>query len=66
MPKGMLKRIEQRNAVKAAAMPEVKKLVKRFGCAAVSACLGKLREHEEGLSKLAAFKSEVAKLERAL
>jgi hypothetical protein len=66
MPKGISKRIEQRRAVKAATMPEVKKLVKRFGRAAISACLAKLREHERGLSKLAALKGEVAKLERAL
>lgn len=66
MPKGMSKRIELRRARAHAAMPEVKRLVRKFGRSVVASCLIKLREHEKGIAKLQALKTEVAKLERQL
>lgn len=46
------------------AMPEVKRLVKKYGRAAVARCLNNLKEHEKGLSRLKKLKQEVAALER--
>lgn len=48
------------------AMPEVKKLVKRFGKAAVGNCLSKIRDHDKQLAKIAHLKREVAQLERSM
>lgn len=56
--------LERRRVLRSQAMPEVKRLVKRFGRSTIAACLGALKEHEKSLSKLAALKQEVAKLEK--
>lgn len=52
----------------AAAMPEVRKLVKRFGRQAVGNCIGKLRAEEKGQAELLArrfanFKRPCARIE---
>lgn len=57
---------EQRKAQRAAAMPEVKKLVRRFGRTTIAACLSTLKDHEKGVKRLNDLKKEVARLERAL
>lgn len=58
--------IEKRRATAAAAMPEVKKLVRRFGRAAVGNCLAKIAAFEREAKKLNALRSEVSALERRL
>ena len=57
---------DYQRAQAAAAMPEVKKLVKRFGRMAVNNCLGKISAWEREAKKLAKMRSEVAQLERRL
>lgn len=49
-----------------AAMPDIKKLVKRFGRQAVSNCLAKIMTWEREAKKLSKMRSEVAALERRL
>ena len=50
----------------AAAMPEVKKLVERFGRPAVGNCLRKTAAWEREAKKLAKMRTEVQQLERRL
>ncbi|MGE0278427.1 MAG: hypothetical protein AB7R40_23775 [Nitrospiraceae bacterium] len=50
----------------ATAMPEVKKLVAKYGRVAVANCLNKIKARDKEANKLAAMKREVEKLERAL
>lgn len=57
---------ERRRAAATAAMPEVKRLVKRFGRQAVSNCLSKIHAWEREAKKLSKMRSEVAQLERRL
>lgn len=59
-------RVEKRRATASAAMPEVKKLVRRFGRLAVHNCLVKIHEQEKALAHLADLKREVAKLSQAV
>lgn len=61
-----LNRNEVRRAQAAAAMPEVKRLVARFGRTAIANCLNKIRERDKGAERLAALKKQVSELERAL
>lgn len=56
--------IQRANAT--AAMPEVKKLVHRFGRVAVSNCIGKIKERDKEAARLAALKKQVADLEKGL
>ena len=58
--------LQRRRNAAAAAMSEVKKLVKRFSRAAVSNCLGKIAAWEREQKKLSKLRSEVAQLERRL
>jgi hypothetical protein len=58
--------LELRKRQRAAAMPEVKRLCKRYGRSNVAHCVAQLKEHEKGLAKLATLKREVARLEKAL
>jgi hypothetical protein len=51
---------------RAAAMPEVKALVKKFGRQVIASCLTRIREAEKGTKKLEAMKREVAALEKRL
>lgn len=57
---------EIRRARASAAMPEVKKLVSRFGRMAVANCLGKIKARDKEASRLAALKKQVAELEKGL
>lgn len=50
----------------AAAMPEVRKLVAKFGRTAVMNCLGKIKEHEKKKAKLDALKRETTAIEKEL
>jgi hypothetical protein len=65
LPKKLNARDIQRNKA-AAAMPEVKKLVQRFGRMAVSNCLGKIKERDKEAARLAALRKQVAELEKGL
>lgn len=49
-----------------AAMPEVKRLVTKFGRMAVSSCLNKIKARDKELSRLTALKKQVAALEKGL
>lgn len=51
---------------RAAAMPEVKALVKKYGRRVVGSCLTRIREAEKANKKLDAMKREVAALEKRL
>lgn len=57
---------DRRRAQATAAMPEVKRLVKKYGRLAVGNCLGKIRARDKEAAKLAALKREVHELERGL
>jgi hypothetical protein len=57
---------ERRRAAAAAALPEVKRLVKRFGRMAVANCLAKIRAFEKEAARLGALRKEVAALERRI
>lgn len=46
------------------AMPEVKRLVARFGRTVISGCLKRITELEKERSRLAELKAEVAALEK--
>ena len=58
--------IERRRIARAAAMPEVKRLVKRYGRATIANCVAKIRDHEKAAQKLLALKREVAQLEKRI
>ena len=49
-----------------AAMPDVKRLVKRFGRKAVANCLHKIQEYDREVGRLAALKKEIAAREARL
>lgn len=66
MPGKKMSRIDLQRAAAAAAMPEVKKLVKKFGRAAVGNCMGKIAASERAAKKLAVMKRDVAALEARL
>lgn len=57
---------ERRRAAASAAMPEVKRIVKKFGRVAVSNCIGKIIASERAAAKVAAMKKELAVLESKL
>ena len=57
---------DRHRAQVAAAMPEVRRLVKKFGRLAVGNCLGKIKARDKEAAKLAALKREVAQLEKGL
>lgn len=58
--------VVRRIALRKAAMPEVKRLVKKYGRSAVVNCIGKIREYEKSKDRLAALKREVAQLEKKI
>ena len=66
MPKGIGKMVEKRRAAASAAMPEVKKLVRRFSRAAVSNCIAKIRAFDKEAKRLAALRQEVRALAQRL
>ena len=55
---------EQRKIARDNAMPEVKKLVKKYGRRTVQGCLNNLRDYEKKLRQLEIARQEVEKLER--
>lgn len=57
---------ERRRAAAASAMPEVKKLVKRFGRVAVANCMGKIAASERAARKVAVMRRELRELESKL
>jgi ribosomal protein S20 len=66
MKKKHLSQNEMRRARADKAMPEVKKLVRKFGRTAISNCLIRLHEYEKSVERLQSLKSEVVKLEKEL
>lgn len=64
--KRKLNAMEVRRAAAAAAMPDVKRMVKKYGRAAVANCLHKIADFDKEVSKLAALKKEIAAREARL
>lgn len=65
----MKKRInipEQRRVAREKAMPEVKKLVKKYGRQTIAGCLNNLRDYEKKIKELQHAKEEVARLEKQI
>ena len=58
--------LEKRQVAREAAMPEVKKLVKKHGRQAVQSCLNSLKDYERTLKQLESAKKEVAMLEKKI
>lgn len=58
--------MEKVRAQQAAAMPDVKRIVKKYGRRAVGACLKKIGDYDKELKKLAVLKKEVAAREAKL
>ncbi len=56
--------MEKRKADRAAAKPEVMRLVKKYGRATVANILSGEREKEKAAKKIAALKREMAELEK--
>jgi hypothetical protein len=59
------KRDKQREAARAA-MPDVQKLVRKYGRAAVANCLHKIQLRDREMKKLDTLKKQVGELERGL
>lgn len=57
---------EQHRQAVAAAMPDVRELVKKHGLTLVNSCLMKLREHDKTARKAAELRQQADKLEREL
>lgn len=57
---------ERRRAARKAAMPFVKKLVRKYGRSNIAHCVSQLKEHEKTVERLQALKKEVARLERTV
>jgi 50S ribosomal subunit-associated GTPase HflX len=59
-------KVERSKKLREAAMPEVKKLVKKFGRSTVSGCLQRLRDYEKKVEILKQKKQEIAQLEKEI
>lgn len=59
-------RLVKLNQQRELAMPEVKRLVKKYGRTAVSWCLAQMREYEQRLNRLDEARREVARLEQSV
>lgn len=57
---------DQRKAQRDACMPEVKRLVKKYGRSIVSGCVTRLRDYEKAQKRLADLRKEAAELEKRL
>jgi hypothetical protein len=55
---------QQRANARKAAMPEVKRLVKKYGRATISNCVNQLRNIEREQKKIAALKRQIAEMSR--
>lgn len=62
----MLTLLDRRRAARKAAMPEVKKLVKKYSRAAVYGCLMQIRAHDKAVQKIERLRKEAAALARKL
>ena len=47
-------------------MPEVKRLVKKYGRSTIANCVSKIRDAEKAAQRLAALKREVARLSKKI
>lgn len=56
--------LEVRRARRAKAMPEVKRLVVKYGRSTIVNCLNQLKEKEKTLKKVEALKKELSRLEK--
>lgn len=59
-------KVEKAKEARALAMPEVKKLVKKFGRSTISGCLQRLQKYDSQMKLLAEKKKEIAQLEKEL
>ena len=57
---------DRQRALNASAMPDVKRLVKRYGRLAVGNCLAKIKARDQQAEKLATLRREVATMQKAL
>ncbi len=57
---------EKRKAARAAAKPEVMRLVKKYGRATISNIITNVREKEKAAKKVADLKREIADLEKRI
>jgi hypothetical protein len=57
---------EKRRAARKAAMPEVKKLVRRYGRANIARCVMDLQAQEKTAKQIASLRKEAARLARSL
>lgn len=55
---------QKRVAARQAAMPEVKRLCKKYGRSTIANCIGKIRDVEKSAQKLSDLKREIARLEK--
>lgn len=61
-----MNQVERRRAAAAMAMPDVKRMVKKYGRAAVGNCMGKIAASERATKKLVEMKKKVAEFEAKL
>ena len=57
---------ERRVIAKEKAMPEVKRLVKKYNRSAIQSCLNSLREYDKKIDELVWAKTQVARLEKEI
>ena len=57
---------DRQRALNAKAMPDVRRLVKRYGRLAVGNCLAKIKDRDRQAERLAALRRDVAAMERAM
>ena len=57
---------ERQRALNARAMPDVRRLVKKYGRLAVGNCLAKIKARDHQAERLAILRREVATMEKAL
>jgi hypothetical protein len=58
--------LERRRAMRKAAMPLVKRLVRKYDRANIAHCVSQLKEHEKTIKRLNELKKEVTRLERSI
>lgn len=58
--------LEVRREKRAAAMPEVKRLVVKYGRSTIANCINQIKEKEKALKKIGAMRKELARLEKTI
>lgn len=58
--------LEVRRERRAKAMPEIKRLVAKYGRSTIVNCLNQIKEKEKTLKKVEALKKELVRLEKAV